>query len=216
MDAAVCRKPGTVTGRSPAVLASRGNRAVRPPATALAKQPCASIMLGMALHIRPFTSKEATLAALWRYEPPYEIYDSDPNDVALYSTIDDQGYGYYAVARDQDRGELVGFCCFGPEARVKGQEPEPGTLDIGGGIRPDMTSKRLATEAFPSILAFGQERFRPERFRIAVATFNERSTRLCLAAGFTVTRTFDDPGREFGELVRPADQGYVPLDAHRP
>jgi hypothetical protein len=39
---------------------------------------------------------------------------------------------------DGDFEEVVGFCCFGPEARVKGQREEEGTLDIGGGVRPDL------------------------------------------------------------------------------
>jgi len=158
----------------------------------------------MSLRIRAFTPEEAVSAAQWRYEPPYEIYDSDPEDVAMYSTIDVDGFGFYAVAHDDAEDGLVGFCCFGPEARVRGQVVEPGTLDLGGGVRPDLTSQGLATEFLPSILAFGQERFRPERFRIAVATFNERSTRLCVAAGFTVARAFDGPGRQFNELVRPS------------
>lgn len=158
----------------------------------------------MALGIRPFTTAEAVIAAQWQYDPPYDVYDSDPDDVDLYCTIDQDGYGYYAVAVDVQQEGLAGFCCFGPEARVKGQEAESGTLDIGGGVRPDLTSMGIATQLFPSILDFGQARFQPERFRIAVARFNERSTRLCVAAGFTVTRIFDDPGREFLELVRPS------------
>ena len=47
-------------------------------------------------------------------------------------------------------------------------------------------------------------RFNPAKLRTAVAVFNERSTRLCLSAGFTAVRRFDGPGQEFCELLRPA------------
>ena len=106
---------------------------------------------------------------------------------------------------DGDFEEVVGFCCFGPEARVKGQREEEGTLDIGGGVRPDLLSSGIGTEVFANVLEFAKQRFGCERFRTAVAAFNERSTRLCLSAGFEVVRTFDGPGREFREMVRPAD-----------
>jgi RimJ/RimL family protein N-acetyltransferase len=99
---------------------------------------------------------------------------------------------------------VVAYCCFGAEARVIGQADEPGTLDVGGGVRPDLVGQGLATRWIPTLIEFGMEAFAPERFRTAVAAFNERSLRVCQSAGFTITRTFTGPGREFCELVMPA------------
>lgn len=155
------------------------------------------------LVIRPFSESEAQTVASWKYEPPFDIYDSDPGDAPMYLELSPEGYGYYAIV-DADKGdELVGFCCFGPEGRVSGQADEQGTLDVGGGIRPDLVSRGIATSVFPAILEFAA-RFSPRQFRTAVASFNERSTRLCRSAGFEVVRTFPGPGGEFQELVRPA------------
>src|SRR5438105_4467021 len=120
--------------------------------------------------IRPLRDSEASQVAAWAYEPPFNIYDGDPAHPEGYLALDADGFGYYAVARRTD-DEVVGFCCFGSEARVKGQEPQEGVLDVGGGVRPDLVSQGLATQVFPLVLAFAQERFSPQRFRTAVATF---------------------------------------------
>lgn len=156
----------------------------------------------MALSIREFTPDEARRVSSWSYPPPFDIYNGDPDDREMFLARSEEGYGYYAVVDEDD--EVVGFCCYGPEARVKGQDAEAGTLDIGGGVRPDLVSQAIATHVFPAVMQFGAERWRPERFRTAVASFNERSKRLCTSAGFVLVRTFDGPGRDFDELVRPA------------
>lgn len=155
--------------------------------------------------IRPFRGGEAQEVAAWAYEPPYEIYRGNPEDPQLYLGIDSDGYGYFAVV-DADSEDLIGFCCFGQEARVKGQEEAKGVLDIGGGVRPDLLSEGVATRLLPVVMDFARDRFAPEKFRTAVASFNERSTRLCVSSGFEVVRRFDGPDREFQELLRPTPE----------
>ena len=145
----------------------------------------------MALSIRDFTRNEAMRVSSWSYPPPFDIYNGDPDDSEMFLARCEEGYGYYAVADEND--EVVGFCCYGPEARVKGQDAEAGTLDIGGGVRPDLVSQGIATHVFPAVMQFGTALWRPERFRTAVASFNERSKRLCTSAGFGLVRTFDGP-----------------------
>jgi ribosomal-protein-alanine N-acetyltransferase len=119
--------------------------------------------------------------------------DSSPN-----------GLGYYSVAT-ADNGELVGFCCFGSEARVYGQISIGQTLDVGFGMRPDLVSRGIGAELIRAVLSFAGERFGPARYRVAIASFNERSRRLCESVGFEVVRRFDGPGRDFDELERAAD-----------
>lgn len=153
--------------------------------------------------IRPFTSEEARSVAAWTYEPPFDFYNGDPGSPALYLDVDENGFGYYAIVKTGN-DQPIGFCCFGEEARVQGQAPEDGTVDIGGGVRPDLVSEGLASRVFPAIMEFARDRFAPKRFRTAVASFNERSLRLCASAGFVRVRAFHGPGREFQELVRPA------------
>lgn len=183
------------------------DNARREPAIALASQvPRVARLLDVrGITIRPIADDEAESIASWAYEPPFDIYDGDPGDPSGLLAIDDDGFGYYAVVRESD-GEVIGFCCFGAEARVVGQTAEEGTVDIGGGVRPDLVGQGLATALLPALMEFACGRWAPDRFRTAVASFNERSTRLCLSADFTVTRAFEGPGREFQELVRPANE----------
>lgn len=148
--------------------------------------------------IRPFREGEA-------YEPPYDWYNGDPTHSDDYLALDENGYGYYAIVTG-DSDEVIGFCCFGPDARVAGQEAVDGVLDVGGGVRPDRLSSGVATSLFPDIIKFARSRFDPTHLRTAVASFNERSTRLCRSAGFTVSRCFEGPGKEFYEMLRPTEK----------
>ena len=80
--------------------------------------------------IRPMRDGEAALVAAWAYEAPFDIYDGDPANAESLTQIDGDGFGYYGIIRAAD-DEVVGFCCFGPEARVEGQTAEDGTLVRG-------------------------------------------------------------------------------------
>lgn len=154
---------------------------------------------------RMFTPQEARWVVSWAYEPPFDFYDlSGEGAVALFQARDEFGHGYYPL---QEGPDVVGFVCFGAEARVRGQVAVPGTCDIGAGLRPDRLSQGLATRLLPKVVAFAAERFTPQRLRVGVAAFNERSLRLCTSAGFRRMREFDGPGDQtFVELVLDVDR----------
>jgi len=156
--------------------------------------------------VRAISRDEATEAASWRYPPPFDLYDGAPDRAGLYLETSLDGFGYYSVVT-ADAGDLVGFCCFGPEARVAGQIPVEGTLDVGFGLRPELVSRGIGADLMRAVLSFAGERFGPARYRVAIASFNERSRRLCASAGFEVIRRFDGPGRDFDELERASDLG---------
>ncbi|WP_328291573.1 GNAT family N-acetyltransferase [Kineococcus sp. NBC_00420] len=148
------------------------------------------------------TDEEARSVAAWSYPPPFDLYDVDPDNTALFVDRDEAGHGYYPVL-NQD-GAVVAFCVLGPEARVRGQHAQNGILDVGLGVRPDLVSRGLASELLPQVATVAQDLFGPTQLRTAVATFNERSLALCHKAGFTPVRDFTGPaGRTFRELVRP-------------
>jgi ribosomal-protein-alanine N-acetyltransferase len=94
--------------------------------------------------------------------------------------------------------------------------PEDGTVDVGAGIRPDLLGQRIGTALMPLVVTHARSRFAPQRLRGAIAEFNTRSRRVCLAAGFRPVRTFEGPqGRRFVELVlevpgSQAEQGRGP------
>jgi ribosomal-protein-alanine N-acetyltransferase len=149
---------------------------------------------------RPVSGTEAAQAAGWHHPPPFDVYDSADAGVLLRRGPDGEGY-YPAV---DDAGMLVAFAVIGAEARVLGQEPADGVVDVGMGVRPDVTGRGLGGALVVQVLALAAEVTGATAARAAVAAFNERSLALCRSAGFRDVRRFDGPGgRTFVELVVP-------------
>jgi [ribosomal protein S18]-alanine N-acetyltransferase len=145
------------------------------------------------LAVRPLSPTDVREIATWRYAGPWRIYDSDGPLPAA---------GYLAVAGEPD-GPLVGFCCAGVEARVPGLAEEPGVLDIGVGMAPDLVGQGHG-------LAFGNavlDHFAAPCLRAVVQAWNERSRRLTRALGFVEDHTHtcvqDGQTVEYLVLVRP-------------
>jgi ribosomal-protein-alanine N-acetyltransferase len=121
------------------------------------------------------SDEEAREISQWHYEPPYDFYDatSDEDDLEELLNPERRGDAYFSVF--DESGELVGFFQF---------ELEVTTVDVGLGMRPDLTGKRLGGGYLLAGLEFARERFSPERFTLSVTTFNERAIRVYERAGF--------------------------------
>ncbi len=151
---------------------------------------------------RPFTADEARELASWAYPPPFDLYDSP--DPELFLGRAEDGAGYYPAVDDE--GRLVAFAVVGVEARVRGQEPAEGIVDVGMGVRPDAAGSGLGTALVAQVVALAVELGAATGVRAAVATFNDRSLALCRSAGFRPVRDFEGPGgRTFRELVLPLE-----------
>ncbi len=126
-------------------------------------------------HFRPMGDGEAREISGWRYEPPYDFYDptADPADLAELLDPERRESAYFSVLDDGSR--LVGFFQF---------EKADETIDVGLGLRPDLTGKGLGAGFVLSGLAFARERFSPGRFTLSVATFNDRAITVYERAGF--------------------------------
>lgn len=146
---------------------------------------CSVKVVLVELVFRPISEEDARAISQWRYEEPYAMYNGDLTGMA--ALLDLRNAYYSITGRD---GELVGYCCFGPDARVPGGDYDDVALDVGLGMRPDFTGKGRGLEFFTAILNFGRERFRPAAFRLTVAAFNQRAIRVYERAGF-------DPGSRF-------------------
>jgi RimJ/RimL family protein N-acetyltransferase len=148
---------------------------------------------------RQLTVDEAERPLGWRYPEPYANYDTEgPLG---------RGLGYFAV-EDED-GALVGYGCVGAEARVPGVDEEPGTLDVGYGMRPELVGRGLGREFVGVVLARAAEGGEAARMRMSILRWNERSRRVAEAHGF---RVVGEAG-EFDVLVReatrrPEGEGY--------
>lgn len=162
------------------------------------------------LVIRPLMLAEALAIGAWRYPAPYAVYDGHADPETLAELLDPAN-PYYAVLAGPDR-DLWGYFCFGPPARVGGDRfaalYTPDALDVGLGLRPDLTGRGLGLDFLQTGLAFARERFAPARFRLTVAAFNRRALAVYERAGFRATRTFtvEDGAvhREFVVMLRAA------------
>lgn len=142
----------------------------------------------MNIQIQPIRREDAREIATWKYEPPYSLYNLSEADVAI--MLDPQ-YRYYAVYLGDDG--LIGFCCFGEEAMVNGgkyEEREPSVLDVGVGMHPRMVGQGLGRKFVAAILQFAMDQYHPERLRVTIAAFNQRSKKTFQALGFSETSQF--------------------------
>ena len=125
------------------------------------------------MEVRPLTPADAREIATWRYPGPYATYD-----VAEVMTPE---RGYRSV---HDGGRLVGYCCFGYEARVPGVDEEPDVLDVGYGMRPDLMGRGAGRDFIRSILEFAAAEFSPRRSRVLILDWNARSRAAARSVGF--------------------------------
>ena len=156
----------------------------------------------MQLIFRPMDEASARAVAAWRYEPPYDFYNMDAADVeASIQAFLDPRNGYYGIYSDV---ATVGYCCFGPDARVPGGEYGADALDVGVHMRPDLTGQGRGLAFFSAILDFARRAWAPRAFRVTVAAFNRRALRVYEKAGFRATQTFqrDKDGAPFVILIR--------------
>lgn len=133
--------------------------------------------------VTPLGPEEAPLLDGWRYDPPYDFYNGEDDPV--------QNPERFFVVQDGD--EVVGFYYF---------DEQEDTVEIGLGLRPDLTGKGLGLEFFLEGVAFAHGRFPGRRVTLNVAAFNERAITVYERAGF----------RRTGEHVRTFDRwGEVPF-----
>lgn len=131
----------------------------------------------------PMEPEHAREIAAWRYDLPYDFYDMAADEEGIDEHLDPERLkDYYAAF--SGNSELAGFLSFGEEARVAGGDYSGDALDIGLGLRPDLTGKGLGLGFVKAGLEFANEQFSPEGFRLSVATFNERAIRVYERAGF--------------------------------
>ncbi len=144
---------------------------------------------------RTLTEVDAKQICAWRYAPPYDFYNIDASSIR--ELLDP---AHHCLAVNDRAGELAGFFTFGASARVRGasraglyQEP---ALDIGLGMRPDLTGQGQGLNFLNAGLLHAREQFQPERFRLVVAAFNSRAIRVYERAGFERGASFTSPVRK--------------------
>ena len=141
----------------------------------------------MEITFTPLDESTAREIVCWWYQPPYDIYNLDDSDDVIQYTLDPQNNFYAMRAED---GKLIGFCSFGKDGQVPGGDYGEQALDIGMGIRPDLTGQGRGSEFVAAALDFAHKEFSLERFRVTIAAFNQRAQRVWEKNGFKQTQTF--------------------------
>jgi RimJ/RimL family protein N-acetyltransferase len=153
----------------------------------------------------PLDADSAREVLSWRYDEPYDIYNADAQDLeADLALLLDPRNAHHAITA---AGDLLAFCCFGPEAQVPGGEYEAGLLDVGLGVRPDLTGQGHGDTYVRAVLDFAAEEFAPGGYRVTVAEFNERALRVWERACFRRVQRFERgvDCQAFWVLVRTED-----------
>ena len=129
----------------------------------------------MQFTFRSMNEGDARTIAGWHYQEPYTFYDMDQDADDLAELLDPRSWikTYYAVV--DEPGELVGFFAFKRVGDV---------VDVGLGLRPDLTGSGIGLPLLLAGLNFASATFSPTTFRLAVATFNTRAIRVYERAGF--------------------------------
>jgi ribosomal-protein-alanine N-acetyltransferase len=159
------------------------------------------------------TFKAMTVAAAreilsWEYGPPYDFYNMPAaGERRVVDSFLDPANRCFRIEGAQ--GALVGFCCFGPDARVPGGDYGADQLDVGLGLRPDMTGRSLGPGIIARVCEFARARFGPSDLRVSIAAFNRRAIRACGKAGFELRGAFErsTDGEPFVQLSLIVDQG---------
>ena len=140
-------------------------------------------MLSDKIDISAMTIEYARSISLWKYEGEFSFYDHNERNM--------EGYmdgTHYACTDD---GELIGYFCFGKDARIPTVETnvyDDDYLDIGLGLRPDLCGKGYGLPFFKIGLDYAKGHFQTKKFRLSVAAFNERAIKVYAKAGFEVER----------------------------
>lgn len=169
----------------------------------------------------PFTfhpmDEIATRAVVaWRYPPPYEVYNEEPERVEqVVQEILRPDYHYYRMAEDGD--PLVAYCCFGPDARVAGGGYDHKALDIGLTVRPDLNGQGRGGQFAAAVFAFAQLTFPQKVWRVTIAEFNRRAQRVWQKVGFRRIQTFArrGDGLAFGIWILDGAEIGTPAGSHR-
>lgn len=166
----------------------------------------------------PVTAATARQFVLWVYEPPYDVYNmvddqNDPNlvDAAVNYFLDPAIDCHVLV---DDANEVLAFCTFGEDAQIPGGDYSLEAVDIGLGVRPDLTGRGLGQQFVTAVSQFAIQRFAPEYLRVTIAAFNERAQRVWRRQGFVIVQHFEaqaGDGRPFLILEKELETGEEEL-----
>jgi RimJ/RimL family protein N-acetyltransferase len=158
----------------------------------------------MKIEFRPMTRLDAEQVAAWRYAGDYAMYNVAHDQASeAVDYMADPANGYFAA---YDGSELVAFVSIGADGRVPGWSYDERAIDVGTGVRPDLTGRGQGWRFIEQALAFVASRTGAMPLRATVAAWNDRARVATERAGFVRVGSFTNPaGMTFVVLEHPAD-----------
>jgi [ribosomal protein S18]-alanine N-acetyltransferase len=156
----------------------------------------------MKLETMDMTEEIAKQILQWKYDAPYDLYNNQLTNEGIRELLE---CGYMAIADDNKR--LVGFYCTGNAAQVPAghliEAYREEMIDIGLGMKPDLTGRGLGSMLLSYILKRVEESFGTTLpIRLTVATFNTRAIRLYENFGFRQDSHFQANGIDFQTMIK--------------
>ena len=136
----------------------------------------------MSYQFAVLTQQQAEIIAYtWHYEGDYAFYnmEADEDDLAEFLNVEKRGQSVFAITSD---GELIGF--------VGVERTSTEMVDIGLGMRPDLTGNGSGRAFVTWILDFIEAMYSPRRITLSVAAFNVRAIRVYETCGFQQVASF--------------------------
>lgn len=125
-----------------------------------------------------------TIAYTWHYEGEYAFYDieADQDDMAEFLDAEQREQSVFAITSDE---ESVGF--------VSVVQTDAERVDIGLGMKPDLTGNGSGRTFVTSILDFVKATYSSHRITLSVAAFNVWAIRVYETCGFKQSGSFQQP-----------------------
>jgi [ribosomal protein S18]-alanine N-acetyltransferase len=122
-----------------------------------------------------------SIAYHWHYDGKYSFYNMEADQDDLLEFLDpiQRSESKYVVLKDR---EIIGFYSF--------TKVNENVIDVGLGMRPDLTGKGLGKEFLEVGIDFAVKRYAPEKITLSVATFNLRAIKVYKSIGFIEKETF--------------------------
>ena len=128
--------------------------------------------------------KHAWEISKWKYNGIYSFYNRPDNSRPANNSdipIDDSFVVY------DNNGTLIGHFHFGSDAQIPTIENYEYTcdyLDMGLGLRPDLCGRGYGAQFTTLGIEFAQKHYGSKKFRLSVASFNERAQKVYEQIGF--------------------------------
>lgn len=143
----------------------------------------------MILTFQTIDREQALVILNWQYSSPYDYYNFNPKTIKedLCYLLEEKN-AFYAILNQQQ--ELEGYCSFGADGQVPGGCYSTEALDIGMGIKPDLTGQGRGKYYALAVAKYGANHYSENYLRVTIAKFNQRAQKVWQQLGFKQVEQF--------------------------